>query len=332
MNYIIPAILALLVGYILWQIKRDRAALTYEMTESDNFPRESGIGKYFVIKLRNSGNKAIEKINLNIDFDSDVIETATFSDVSLLTDLDKTNAYIRSVLPLLNPREVFSITVTTLSKNQISSPKIVARAIGTTALPREFSATSSLFPHLLITVAVALVSVFAGYYVVWDIFNPKSIKRIEVIKSDVDELKSRFEKDRQKFEQGEPESQQYIFSVFNRAGISYLFPELIEKNGEVLYWKTGAFLMHKFLKDHRNRDKYINAMEILIDAKDIAPSSLGFNLYLLSKMEQHIGNKEKAKNYLEQCKNKTPLMYDYLMSQDDYYDTKALELLLNKIN
>jgi hypothetical protein len=301
------------------------------MTESDNFPRENGIGKYFVIKLRNSGNKAIENINLNIEFDSNVIETATFSDITLLKELDKTDAHIKSVLPLLNPKEVFSITVTTLSNNQISSPKIVARAIGSTALPREYSSTSSLFPHVLIAVTLALTSVAVGYFI-GGIFIPKSIKNIEVIKSDVDELKSRFEQNRRKYEQGEPESEQYVFAVFNRAGISYLFPELIEKNGEIRYWKTGAFLMHKFLKDQRNRGKYIGAMETLIDAKEIAPSSLGFNLYLLAKMEQHIGNNGKAKDYLERCKNNTPLMYDYLMAQDAYYDTKALELLLGKKN
>jgi hypothetical protein len=320
MNYIISAILALAVGYILWQIKKERIALTYDLTESDNFPRDNGIGKYFVIKLRNSGNKAIENINLKVAFDSDIIETTSFSDETLLTDIERTGSVIKGNLPLLNPHEIFSITITTFSKSQISSPSFLARAIGVTALPKEDTSSINLSPLIVAVVAIA-VTVFAAY-MGWDTFiKTQSFKNVEVM-----------ETDNVHRPQGQPNSPQRIFSIFNRSGLSFLFSELIEKNGEVTYWKTGAFLMHKFLKDQRNRANYVSAMEKLIEIDEMHPSSLGFNLYLLAKMEQHQGNKERARKYLDECKKEAPLMYDYLMTQDSSYDTKSLELYFQKKN
>jgi hypothetical protein len=53
---------------------------------------------------------------------------------------------------------------------------------------------------------------------------------------------------------------------------------------------------------------------------EMAPASRGFLLYLLGKIEQFRKNNEKAIEWLEKCKNETPLMYEFLMAQDPGYD------------
>jgi hypothetical protein len=333
----LPAIFALLVGYILWQLRRERISLNYDVTESESFPRDAGVGKYFIIKLRNSGNKAIQDIAINIDFDSDVIETISFSDKQLVSDIEQTKSYLRSNLALLNPKEVLRITITALSKEYVGSPKVIARAIGATATVTEdaFNIQDSL---LLFAASVALAMTAVAGYVTFDIFtkpSPSSAEAIVSMNTELERIRSVLSETVssadalneliRKREQGEPNAAQHIFSIFNRSGISHLFPDLIEKNGEMQYWKTGAYLMHRFLRDKENRERYITAMSKLIEVDRIAPSSLGFNLYLLAKMEHHRGNADRALKYLEECKKRAPLMYDYLMAQDPAYDTKAVE-------
>jgi hypothetical protein len=62
-TYLVPALLALVVGYLLWQIKKERRILLYEIVESDPFPIEKGVSKYFVIRLVNAGNVAVQDIS-----------------------------------------------------------------------------------------------------------------------------------------------------------------------------------------------------------------------------------------------------------------------------
>lgn len=320
MNYFITAIVTLIVGYILWQLKKERISLNYYLTESDVFPRDTGVGKYFIIKLRNSGNKAIQNIALNIVFDSDVIETVSFSDKQLITDIEQNKSNLKGNLALLNPKEVLSTTITATSNKHIGTPNIFARALGATATILEDGSNNQTIPlplaiTILTTLAITLGTVAFTFF---HSYNPEPTEQVESIIKKHDELI-------RKKEQGEPESAQFLFSIFNRSGISYLFPELIEQNGEIKYWKTGAYLMHRFLKDKRNRGKYVAAMLMLIEVENIAPSSLGFNLYLIAKMEEHRGNADLALKYLEKCKKKAPLMYDFMMAQDPSYDTKAME-------
>lgn len=336
MKYLFPAILALLVGYILWQLRRERISLNYDVTESDSFPRDAGVGKYFIIKLRNSGNKAVQDIAINIDFGSDVIESFSFSDEQLVSDIKQTKSYLRSKLALLNPKEVLSITITALSKEYIGSPKVIARALGATAtVTEDGSNIQDTLQLLTVSFAVATIIMAVSVYLTFDIFTQPFPKSIDSMTRDLEKISSRLSETVpstdalneliRKRVQGEPDVAQHIFSIFNRAGISHLFADLIEKNGEMRYWKTGAYLMHRFLRDKENRERYITAMSKLIEVDGIAPSSLGFNLYLLAKMEQHRGNADRALKYLEECKKQAPLMYDYLMAQDPAYDTKAVE-------
>ncbi len=57
MKYVIPAVLAFVVGLVLWQLQRQRVSLDYEVVTSEQFPRESGVGRYFVVPYSEYGQQ-----------------------------------------------------------------------------------------------------------------------------------------------------------------------------------------------------------------------------------------------------------------------------------
>ncbi|MDZ4732869.1 MAG: hypothetical protein SGJ16_04680 [Nitrospirota bacterium] len=125
MKYIIPAALAFVFGLLLWQIQKDKLAIDYEVVESAVFPRESGNGKYYVVRIRNSGNKLVEKIDFTIAFEVGSVDSAAFSDPKLVTSLQKQPDLVSGIIPLLNPSETFSITITTVGPPNTITPLVV---------------------------------------------------------------------------------------------------------------------------------------------------------------------------------------------------------------
>ena len=358
MQYLIPALLAFAFAFILWQIQRKKVQLDYEIIKSDSFPRENGEGQYFIIRLRNSGNTIVEKTNLKISFSVGTIESKTYSNPELIEIISESETEISGFLPLLNPKEIFSTTITMFGKGAISSPEVTARAPGTTATVKNDTAN---LPYVLntliaisigVTIAVAF-SVYSSYRTskvtasISQIENlgelserintsnegvlAKLQKQNEIIEEENKKRREEWEREEKETEQGKPKTEQLIFAIFNRSGLSHRFPDLVGSAEEIQYWKTGLFLLTSFLTDEKYRDKYISAAEVLIDINEMAPSSRGFNLYLLAKMEQYQGNKEKAIKWLEMCQKTTPLMYEHLMIQDTAFDIEKLrEYLLSK--
>lgn len=105
LKYIIPAGLTLLVGYLLWIIKRDRYSMLYYMIESQPFPLDNEIGRFFDITLVNSGNKSIKNISYKVIFTSGRPKNVNFSDSELLINHVTTDNELSCQIPLLNPKE-----------------------------------------------------------------------------------------------------------------------------------------------------------------------------------------------------------------------------------
>ena len=333
----------LIVGLVLWIIKRERLSLQYDLIESEPFPREGGEGKYFIIKLRNTGNKAIENGYLEINFDGGEIETLRVSDERLISNIKQSKSIITAGLPLLNSKETLSITMTTKGSPLMVrlSPKIIARAVGVTAIPTKQRDTTADRVYMVIAALIAsITTAMTIYYNIGSKFDKTTSNIDEILKLNteetiekgkeiikkLDEVNSLLEEK----EQGKPERQDLIFSVLNKAGLSHIFPQIISSNDDITYKNTGFFLMHLFLTDEANGKKYINAIEGLLEIKAIAPSSRGVLLYLLGKIEQRRGNNAKAMEYFGKVKNEAPLMYDHLMAQDPAYDLDSLRKWLLK--
>jgi hypothetical protein len=343
MQYVIPAILAaffaFVVGLLLWQIKRERISLEYDCIGSEEFPREKGIGKYFIIQFTNSGNKPIEGTKLAIKFPVGTIESVNFSAPNLISDRVIEKSLLSGSIPLLNPKETLNVTITTIGDEHISFPEIAARAVGTTAIPKKRDSSGTI-PSGIFLLAASGIAAALIFFMWWTSYRQAEFRKsilagAEELKLDNDkslnELKEKNrrqqaeqEKEEKEHEQGKPETEQIVFAILNRTGLSHLMYRLIETGESVTFWKTGLVLMQAFLVDQENGTKYINAMKSIIDLRDISPSSLGFNLYLLGKMEQFRGNSENAMQYFEKCKTRTPLMYEHLMGQDPTYNLENL--------
>jgi hypothetical protein len=337
-QYIIPALLTFLFAIFLWQIEKERRKLEYDVVQSAAFPREGGTGKYFIINLNNGGNTTLGQIQLEIAFDSNVIDSFRFADPTLITNLSHNMSMISGVIPLLNPDESASVTITTFSQTEARAPTVIARAPGATAIRRTTGGISEELSWVLIGVVGAALAVTGFSFVtssrtarVSDSISKienlgevsKRIERTEEdLKSKVDQQLKELEEASKRREQGEPQQQQIIFALMNRAGLGHRFMELA--SDDLSYWRTGLFLLQQFVIDETNRNQYISAMQELVDVPEMAPSSKGFNLYLLAKMEQLRSNSEAAIKWLELCRKHTPLMYDYLMAQDPAYDLEAL--------
>jgi hypothetical protein len=364
-QYIVPAILAFLFAVLLWVIQKQRLKLEYEVVQSAAFPREGGTGKYFVVRFHNQGNASLNHTEFDIAFDSDVIESSRFANPALVTDLSHSPSRLSGVIPLLNPDESVSVTITTFGQTEAKIPSVVARAPGATAMPRAEGGLSEdvyllSFGSIAVALLVAGLSFFASYR---STRISDSISKIE----NLGEVSERIEKSEEDFsnrvkqqllqlqtqtdeqekqhhermrklqeaseerqrrelrqEQGEPEGHQIIFAIMNRAGLSHRFVELATQNPQLTYWQTGLFLLRNFLIDEANRARYVSVMQSLVDIPNVSPSSRGFNLYMLAKMEQFRGNTEDAIKWFDHCRKQTPLMYEHLMEQDPAYDLEAL--------
>jgi hypothetical protein len=114
-------------------------------------------------------------------------------------------------------------------------------------------------------------------------------RQLQPLKAERETIEQESRERKRKREQGEPKREQVIFAVMNRAGLGHRFIELAAGE-DITYWRTGIFLLHGFLTDQPNRDRYVSAMEALVQIPEANPSSKGFNLYILGKMEQSRGN------------------------------------------
>ena len=382
-QYIVPAILAFVVGFLLWHIQKEKIFLDYEVIESASFPREGGaFGQYFVIRLRNNGNKQVNDTKLSVNFPSGTIESAIFSDNELIKNLSDTKESLGCDIPLLNPAEILKVTITTIGNPKTAPPQVVARAPGITAIPRKddaiFSKLSSVVSAALIaalvTLVFSLVTLYRTTKITESIFQIENLgevsQRLEKSEDDIssklklqteefkkeqerreleykkeqekrekeqekrekehEQWQKQVEKEKTEQAQGKPTRAQLIFAIFNRSGLSDKFPILVGNVGDISFWRTGLFLMHSFLRDEPQQDNYIQAAELLLSL-EMAPSSKGFVLYLLGKMEQFRKDNQKAIEWFDKCKNETPLMYEHLMTQNPGYDLKSVQRYLLSI-
>lgn len=376
-SYLVPALFAFIFAYLLWEIQRERVDFTYEVTESVPFPREQGLGQYFIIRLRNSGSKEVKDISFAITFRSGAIESTQTSSADLVTGVRQSPSEWSGTVPLLNPSETLSLTVTAKGNPGIEPPQVVARAPGITAGPPTSGLPSWLGTVALVTVAAVLASTAAvlrrsqtlssSIAAIGEASHDLKkheesladrikrtttegqerhntwLKEMEERRREQEERMAQMEQELQRQEQeqqrqeqlvrdGTPDKPQIVFSVLSRNGLVHRFFEIVQRSDNMSYWRTAALLFVWFLLDEEPR-KCVRALEELVLREEMAPSSRGFGYYLLSKMEHHQGDSERAIAHLQRCRELTPLMYEYLSAQEPGFDLvrirRHLELALS---
>lgn len=341
MQYLVPAVLTFLVGLVLWAITRTRQRLYYDIVESEEFPHGDTVGRYFVVRIRNAGNRHIQNTALSLSFEAGRVDSARCSDPDLASGFHHDDGHVSVQFPLLNPGDDTSVTITAYDKSAVSSPKVTVRGLGVTGKPR---------PETVFTLADSVAtgimasSLVIGVFYLWQARRAndqveqlgKSLSAVQDpngpfeshlrrLENKANELDSRVNGLQESLDQGEPDPQEIMFSILNHAGLGKVALSLPDSPNEVTYWGAGVLILRSFLTDPGKSAKCIEAMEGLVETGNIAPSSLGFDLYVLSKMERFKGRDDKANFYLQRCKKDAPRMYEYLMGQDQYFDLKSLQ-------
>lgn len=328
-----PAFLALIVGLVLWFIKRDRLSLEYTITESEIFPKGAVQGKYFLLNLKNNGNKALENISYQLELNLGKIDSLQFSKKDLIDVDEQSEKTIKGLISLLNPNEELHTTLTIENAEDYSKIKIQARGIGVTAIESKKNQIPFYLQNFLILFSI-VITVSTGYSVFTSVNQVKVNESISSITEQSEKLSLLLKESETSLKQealGKPDREQIIFASLNKAGLSFLLPRLLESTGDNLpYWKTGLFLVNSYLIDKKNSNKYVNVLDSLANIKDISPSSKGFLFYLAGKIEKNEQHAERAILYFNKCKANAPLMYEYLIEQDPAYNLNSIEEWLIK--
>lgn len=344
-NYLIPALLSLIVGVLLWQIQRDVISLEFNVTESEVFPREKGVGRFFVIDIRNTGSKEIQNITFKIHFSSGQIETYKFSNKDLVIKINQKISEIEGEIPLLNESEKISVTVTAIHPKVVSSPTVSARAVGITATQAQDKPFSSYIQEILaaitaIAVALTLVSIWSS---IKQVKVTESVRNIEEKGSEIESLLYTTQKKRTEWEEehekrmlelenlkkdqekGKPGREQLIFTLLNKHGLTHVFINILRSGNEMTYRDTAFHIVNSMLLDEVKAQNYIKALEELSSLDNIAPDSKGLIMYLCGKALKYIGSDLDSESWFKKCKEETPLMYQHLMDHDRFYDLNEVK-------
>lgn len=368
-KHLIPAVLAFLFAFLLWQMQKDRVEMTYNVIDSDSFPLDSNFAKFFVIDLENSGNKEIENVMVKIDFGDCIIKKISYSDFNDA----KFNQEISSILgniKLFNPKEKIKIKCTVIGKNG-TIKEFSARAKGVTAsIESVIHIEDYIFPLGMVFLSIIL----SFYYLnnkqlsidkVFKTINIENIERetikltssvdeklkqseikhlsaIEKIEDErkesqrkhdeqmaiLDEERKERKQEREEYQKGKPERTQLIFSCLNQHKLTPLFFKILELGDGMTFLNTGFILFLEYLKDNNNNN-CLKAMETL-SAFDMAPTSQGMLFYLLGKMESKNHKYERVNYWLNKCKADYPILYDFLIENDENFDLEQLSSLIKK--
>lgn len=285
-------------GYIVYRMTAKRLKINYYLTETDSFDTEEGYIKYYTLKIANAGNKLIESIHVDISFHDGKIGKIT--DNRLIEELNKSDENISFNIQHLNPNENLNCIITVLeSKKGTSKPTITIRGKGANATDKSSSLDRSGDKSYGIAIGFFLgIGLIMGLVYAQ---NPSTDKQDKI---------------------------ETIFFTLNKAGASHIFPKVISIDDNISYVGTGFQLIHGYLKDTGNSERYINALKGISELDDISQNSKGVILYLIYKIKKREKNIVEATEYLQKCKTETPVIYRKLMENDKYYDLNNLQLLL----
>lgn len=379
-QYIIPAVLTFIFGVLLWQIQRDKTELTYNINDSELFPLDSAVAKFYVFNLKNTGNKEIENIDMDIEFSNSIIQNYNTSDLQN-TKFAQENSKIFGRIMLLNPNEELKIKCTVIGDSG-KLEKFSARAKGITATKESLIDYTSIFIYLIVTFGLLLIGFY--YLIYKQIRFDRVIKSIDLEsieaerinlnntvneklnQSEIDreswlvdinrereernrqiqeslerikEEQKQREKEHEEFmkriqeedeesermqkelAQGKPDRNLLIFRCLNRHGLTFLYFKVLNLGDGMTYLNTGFIIFIDFLKN--NDEKYLKAIQNLTEY-DMAPTSKGMLYYLAGKMESKRNNHERVNYWLNKCKDEFPILYNFLMDNDENFNLNQL--------
>ncbi|MFL5762937.1 MAG: hypothetical protein ACJ77K_03275 [Bacteroidia bacterium] len=293
-----------IVGYFLWRVQKDRVKLHYFLTETESFVATDSYLKFYSVKILSAGNKMIEAIDVDISFCDGKIDRIT--DDKKIRDLVKSDEKVNFKIDRLNPKDSLSFTITIReSKKGAAKPEVSISGKGATAVDKTTSQGKSKIPGI-------------GWAVIGFIACAVYIIGLENILSTSNDTDTG----------GQPERIQKIFCILNKAKLSSEFVTIVNAHDDLSYVGTAFHLTHEYLKDTIPDKRYIDGLKLISQSNDIANTSKGTVYYLLYKIYKKEKNVVLADEYLQKCKNETPVMYEKFMEQDADYDLESLQKAL----
>ncbi len=301
-----------IVGVLTWigtrirnWLERKKTSLSYFIAETDFLHSDDRLEKCYSIRIFNDGDKRIKSITADI-----IISVGGKVKIASHKRLKSTQQikpnHIEFTIEDLNCKEEINlVAITTGEIEQTSKPLINIRAEGVNALEKSNSQGSIWAGRII----AAEIGIFIGICIpiIVDIFSP-------VVPPD------------------KPDRIENIFSILNKAQLSSMFPELVKEHDDISYVGTAFHLVHCYLKDTSNEEKYIKALKDIADIGDISASSKGVIYYLIYKIDARTKDKKEAEEYISKCKVETPVMYQHLIEQDQYYNLDSLQCWMMKNN
>ena len=329
LSYVIPAVLAFLFAYMMWLIRRERYRLEYSVSKSAPFPIDSRDACYFVTTLENTGNRPVTDITVRLCLHEASIVSVAASDPALLRIVSQSSNNVEGIASLLNPGDSLQATLTAVGPSGKSALDVTARGTGATAVSKTQKSGMALFVQLATVLAAVTAIVAVSTFVLSTRQTSvgervaETAQRVEASDSTLTRLRHEMARRDRERSEGKPEPEELIISALVASGLSSTVPDLMSW-GDVSYWKTGLFLACEYARNPQGVDRYTTALSSLLNAPNVAPSSKGFILYLLSRIERERGNTARAEEYLARCKHDTPLMYDHLMQNDSLFVMRDL--------
>ncbi|MCU0434618.1 MAG: hypothetical protein MUC87_14280 [Bacteroidia bacterium] len=299
-NHIIGLFITIAGGIIIWWIQKDKLKLVYDISASVQFPSGSKKGRFFNITFKNTGNKPITNCDIDISFESSAIDSYAFSNIKLVSNINKSENSISGQIPLLNPKESLLLTITTKEDKGLNNPSVSARAIGVTAT-RVSSNSRSFIDKLIILLLFVATLVMA----------------ITTLKIKVQQ-------------KNEPQQEDRIFILFNINGIGNDYPVFISSY-EKTYKDAGLFLFYKYVSLKKDNEKYLNSLIALAECdEDMSNNSRAFIYYLIAKIKGYEGKKPEAIQFLDKSKESREDLYQLLIENDSSFNVQKIRAALIK--
>lgn len=285
-------IVTLLTSWLIWR-KREKLFLTYSITESNFFPFHGKEGKYFAIKISNNGGKIIKNIKVNFSITDAKIDS--YTNHELISHINQNEKTLKFNIESLNPKENVELIITS-SVSQTSKIILTARGEGVNAEEKAVE------PSKTDIVGTAILFTFIGFLATVLLINvgeeTESVERID-----------------------------NVYSILNQSKMGYLFNNIVVNHDDITYRNTSYLIFNEYIKDTSKVDleKYPTALKSISNIKGISTSSKGFAYYLIYKINKHENNQVDANLYLEKLKKECNDTYDYLMTQDKFYDVNELK-------
>jgi len=277
-------IVVLFTSWYIWS-RREKLNLGYSLTESEIFPLHGKDGKYYAIKLTNSGKKLIKSITVDINLSDAEIDQVTSHD--LIKDLKTEINRVRFNIDTLNPGEAISFIITA-KISSTTTKEIKIRGEGVNAI----EATQK--PSTFDLSATATVFFTIGFFA--------TIIYANVMKED-NPLDARLNN---------------IYRALAKAETPHTFQEMLVFNSDPTYRGTAYNLSYKYASDPQNRSKYKKALLNLLDYEMLEPSKATI-YYFLYKISLKENNTSIATTYLNKCKDSDLDTYKFYMEYDQSF-------------